>query len=250
MTDTERTELDRMMADPRVQAKEAEIRDTPETDFDDPARGEFHRRYYAAKLDMAGPVEDRKPILTLILGIPASGKTKWLRPQIEAASPGAVVIDADEAKAALPEHGRVPAAAIHPESGEMAKELSRRVVTGRHDMIVDQTGKNVENTVAFAKKMHDIGYDIRVAHITVDPVEAARRSLNRAFEPGEEGRYVSPDYIIRQVGNRGDVAYERIKAAVPLKGAISYDNNVPKGSRPRLRERSGDWAGHAWREGP
>jgi GNAT superfamily N-acetyltransferase/predicted ABC-type ATPase len=238
--------LDEIALDPRVIALRAIISDTSKvTRYEDPDRDAIHQRYYAEQLGKATPVES--PTLTVILGPPASGKTTALRPRIEAANPNSVILDADVAKSYLPEHGKLPAALLHPESSTMVDTLSAKALDGSYNIIMDRTGNNITGTVNLLKMAKQLGYTLRVAHMDVNPLDAAKRAIHRAFTPGSEGRYVDPEYIIKSVDSRGNVTYEELKKAGMLTSWVSYDNNVPLGAAPKLRDKGGDWSGYDWR---
>lgn len=52
----------------------------------------------------------------------------------------------------------------------------------------------------------------------------------------ETGRFVDPSYIINDVDSKPDATYEALKSTGLLRKWESYDNDVPRGAKPRLRD--------------
>ncbi len=244
----EKSFLDEVSKMPQVQEQRAKLKSTVPTDFNAPGRSKYHDAFYQEVFKGKRPApEGTKPELTILLGGPGTGKTGILRPTITKANPHAVVLDADHAKSFLPEHNQgASAGTLHPESGHMIDTAFEKAVDGNYSLVIDRTGRSVGPTEQLVRNAKSAGYQIRVAHITVDPVEAAKRALGRAFLPGHEGRYVDPEYIVGSVGNRADQSYKAVKKTGHLKSWISFDNNGLPGSKPKLLDKGGDWKGYEW----
>lgn len=195
-----------------------------------PEREEVHLNIVRGMLNPNARVpEGQKPRMVMLLGIPASGKSKVLRPGI---SGEFTTIDADAVKAKLPEYDGKNAGALHKESGHVAEDiLLSAALLDRHNILLDWTGKNTEKTLHRVKAFVKLGYDVEVHHVTIPPAEAASRALGR-FKT--DGRFVDPEYIIKDVGRRPDETYKALKNSGLLKKWRSFDNDVPKGSPPIL----------------
>ncbi len=95
-------------------------------------------------------------------------------------------------------------------------------------------------------------YTIDLYHAEVLPVTSMRRVWARYLRGG---RYVPPEYALLNVREHPSVTYDRLKemkdpAGRPmLRRWVSYDNDVPKGTQARIRDKGGNWRGQE-REAP
>ncbi|HTM22686.1 MAG TPA: zeta toxin family protein, partial [Kofleriaceae bacterium] len=167
-----------------------------------PERAALHKEY-AAKVVENVP-RTSEPTVYMTGGGPASGKTTGLLENPGAGIPGkgkAAHIDADGAKADLPEYRRGVAAGdrgaaahVHEESSYMAKTAIRNALESGHDVVFDSVGDNG------IRKLEEKVNDMRAAgakrivanYATTDVDEAIRRSDARAEQTG---RFVPHDVI-------------------------------------------------------
>lgn len=237
--------LKKLDSDPKVQEARRVIKETPQTVDQYKADGEYtpertmlHEKIVQESLNPSADVpKGGTPVATFVLGLPASGKSGALKPTIESLDK-ATVIDPDAVKAKLPEYDGKNAANVHVESGEIAEgPLLHAALKRNQNVVFDLVGKNQTKMLELAYLLKARGYAVDLRHVTIPPIEAAKRAMTR-FD--ETGRFVDPAYIIETVGNRSDATYEALKNSGVLRNWESYDNSGPIGSKPKLRERGGE----------
>lgn len=171
----------------------------------------------------------------IVLGLPASGKSKVLVNPLEEAY-GGRVIDSDIAKEYLPEFNRgKDADSVHQESSDIADKAFNRAMARGDNIVYPLVGKNA-NRIAndVLAPLRTAGYEVHLHFMELDPQEAARRAVQRWRETG---RFVDPDYVINNVGQSPRATYDTLKSRFDSYEA--YSNDVPFGERPRHLEQSG-----------
>ena len=162
---------------------------------------------------------------TFLIGPPASGKTQWLKPRVPMFG-RSVEIDVNLIKPQLPEYDPKLDPLCHDESSYIGGDLllRRAIEEGRH-MIIEMTGKNSQKVLEIAKGLKEKGYRLEVYHMSVTPLNAAKRAYAR-FMGG--GRFVDPTYVLDQVGSLPDATYDTLKNSGLIEKGASYDNNEQK----------------------
>lgn len=174
-----------------------------------PARAQMHERIIAKFFDHVPSVpKGQDPVAVITMGGMAAGKSTLVK-HLMGDAHDFVDVNPDKVKEELPEfqqgislgtHDGKPvaakdaAAAVHEESSDVAKELRKRSIAERKNMIIDRSGDDV-------KKMHDIirelkaqGYHVRLVMAHVPYEMAQKRAVSRA---NKEGRYVLEHVLAR-----------------------------------------------------
>lgn len=207
-----------------------------------PDRQKIHREFQAGILTPeTKAASGTRPQLVLLLGPPGSGKSYAGRPiakQMEQAFGGKFAeVDADAAKAALPEYRGWNAGQLHEESSHMVEGPSNKEfpdskpdgviyngMKGRHHMILDMTGANGSKMKMFADMAHKRGYDVHVVGVKFPSYRSMARAANRFLKNPfdmrshdakgkrqELGRYVPPGYAHKKVDGKPEVTYQELK---------------------------------------
>jgi predicted ABC-type ATPase len=213
----------------------------------DPARAALHQKIIAETL--AGHQPQAHPVATFMGGGPAAGKSHM--PGL--AEGDTVHIDPDKVKLRLPEYaqkGAEGAAYTHEESSLVAKQIEAQATARRYNMTLDGVGDSTfGNMSARVQRARDAGYHVKGRYITITTAEALARNKTRK---AEVGRWVPPSVL--------KVKYARVAQVFPklidggsFDEAELWNNNVPKGSPPKLigsKPAGGRWRvrdGAAWR---
>lgn len=178
----------------------------------------------------AQPPRDRKPVIHILGGGPASGKSTMLQRGGLTIEPGAVVINPDDIKEQLPEYeellkaGSKDAARFtHEESSGLAT-LALKVAEGRGlDIVLDGTGDgSIDNLKAKLDRARASGYTI-VAHYASNSLENARKGAQARYE--NTGRFV-PDEIVTETHAKVSQVFPQAIKAGMFDEAQLYDTNV------------------------
>jgi hypothetical protein len=165
----------------------------------------------------------------IVLGPPASGKTNIVDPLLK--DNQSRLIDSDEAKALLGDVNM--AGALHQESDAITTDQLLRAAKRGDNIVLPLVGKNPERVRAAAQALKDAGYDIHLHYNHLDPELTAGRAVSR-FQ--ETGRFVDPHYVFNEVGLKPKASYDILKKDELFETYKHYDNNVPRGEKPRLVE--------------
>ena len=168
-----------------------------------------------------------KPKAAILLGLPASGKTKVLRDKV----PGEwTVVDADAIKERLPEYKGGNAGIVHKERGHVAETmLIPQAKAARQNLMFDATGKNADKMLHMVKELKREGYDVSVYHVDLPCEKAAARAYAR-FK--ESGRFVDPELIIREFDSKPGKTYLVLRDSGLLEHTESWNNDVERGAKP------------------
>jgi predicted ABC-type ATPase len=200
-----------------------------------PEREELHKKILGHFLDKVPSVpKDKKPIVIMTMGIPASGKSQLVR---GVKTDQFVKVDADAIKEMIPEYqdkvkkgDRNAANYVHDESGTLASRLRDMAREQRKNVVYDGTGKYVGSYLHRIEQFQKDGYHVQV----LMPHLSAETAIERADQRGKEGgRWVSSD-IIRS--NAHAVPYNFEELARAADSAMLFDT---EGDKPRLV-----WAKH------
>jgi len=162
---------------------------------------------------------DRKAVI--ILGPPAAGKSTFANPI--ARKLGAAIIDADEAKKALPEYqGGIGANAVHEESSVIAGALEEYATALGTNIVLPKVGGNPDSIRRLIERLKDRGYEVDLMDMQVSYQNARNRMFGRFID---KGRLVPPDYL-RAVGDNPSKTYDILKKEGAADGYTRVDNNV------------------------
>lgn len=174
----------------------------------------------------------------LVIGPPAAGKSTALADPL-AREHGSLIIDSDMAKEVLPEFGGGSGAGVvHEESAIMTESwggLFHKAVASGANFVHPIVGKNPEKIRKLRDDLNAAGYEVHL-HLNEVPKEVStQRAIERFY--GKSKRFVDPDYVYNDVGDKPSHAYEDLKK---LGGFHSYEkvsNNVKYGEKPIVIER-------------
>jgi predicted ABC-type ATPase len=194
-----------------------------------PERKALHDEIIEKALSKAKPPpKDRKPVATISMGGPASGKTSLL--EKIGAGAGAVEINSDTVKEQLPEYRqmidegyRTAASACQHESHGVMVALQQRALSEMRDVVIDRTGADKDDFVNQALELRDKGYEVRLVMTHVEPQEALERVERRGKETG---RFVDPR-LVRSIYQRVPSNFAAVAAACD--SAVLIDNSDYRG---------------------
>jgi predicted ABC-type ATPase len=168
----------------------------------------------------------------IVLGAPASGKANIVDPLV--AEHSARLLDSDEAKGMLGDVNN--ANALHEESDQITVAELIKAIKNGDNIVYPLVGKNTEKIRDIARTLKEQGYDVNLHYNHLDPELAGQRAISR-FQ--ETGRFVDPHYVMHEVGLKPKATYDIIKGDESFTTHQHYDNNVPRGEKPRLVEAGG-----------
>jgi predicted kinase len=170
---------------------------------------------------------------SIILGPPASGKSGFANPIAQ--RNGAAVIDADEAKAVLPEFdGGIGANAVHRESSELAARMRETAIENGDNIVLPKTGAKREQIELIMDELAAEGYTVDLVLVNVHGDEAYRRMIQRFIS---SGRLVHPAYV-RGMGLKPLDTFNKMKSKARRYAEI--DNNGPFSAEKPLLQVSAD----------
>jgi hypothetical protein len=187
------------------------------------------------KNDMIGKgskTKDRK--IVIVFGIVGSGKTtQFVNPLRDE---GYVVIDSDIAKRSLPEYFYgIGASSTNEESNLISNSALKECINNGDNIVLAIVGKNLEKVKGFIDNFtiyNKNPYEVTINCMVLDIEKAVRRSIQRWHEGGN---YCSEEYI-RGVGLTPEQNYDILKSYKGVSVYEKYDNNVPKGTKPKKIE--------------
>lgn len=160
---------------------------------------------------------------TIVLGLPASGKSTLADPIVKAK--GALEIDPDLAKAQLPEYQNgIGAFATHEESSAITRDVMAEGLANG-DNIVWARVDSPEKTVQDIKNLKRLGYKVHVQMLDVEPEVAEQSAIDRYLT---KGRYVSP-LVVREYGTKPKESYLAAKNSGLADSAEMYRRGYSRG---------------------
>ena len=191
----------------------------------------------------------KERIATIILGLPASGKSSIADPLKTQYS--SFEIDADIFKDYIPEYRKNAAAVsqVHEESSDLTKEFQKRVMAEGYNMVIPKVGGNKEKMAKIIGQLKEAGYTVNLTLAQLPIDKALERDMGRYVHGKEkkakalaegrtdykEARLVNPSLIVPDEG-LPIATYEYCKKLCNAYGAWSTD--VPRGAKPKLIEKS------------
>ena len=167
----------------------------------------------------------------ILLGPPAAGKST--QANFIARKLGAAIIDADDAKKALPEYqGGLGAAAVHEESSALAKLVKDLITDEGSNVVIPKVGGNEASIAKAIDRLKGKGYTVTLGHMDVTPQNAMTRMLKRFID---SGRLISPGYV-RSIGTKPNATYASLKQQGKADGYAQIDNNQKLGESPTIKE--------------
>jgi len=159
-----------------------------------------------------------------------------------------VAINADDAKAFLPEYAGWNAGQLHEESSEMIEGdngLYTKALAGQHHMILDVTGANGDKVNKWASALGKHGYEVHAIYVDYPAHKSAGRCVSRFLnnpfgangEHHEPGRLVPPWYAYEGVDHKPDLTYTQLKENSAVHSWQRISTDVPKGAKPIMLDR-------------
>lgn len=181
-----------------------------------------------AAVRRATPAAGQRPQVTVLGGRGGSGKTFLTQGKGAPVDINrAIVLNADDIKALLPEWDGWNAALLHQETSELFETLQNIARQRRINIVLDVTLGNPGKISRNLDIYQALGYDIEGHYMHLPRQIAAQRAINRAT--GANPRYVPPQIILDSVANEAG-----FQALIPRFQAWSmWDNQVPRGATPR-----------------
>ena len=235
----------------RGQTKSGHVEDWSKEKFTDaagkynPQRAALHAEIVSKLLDpkSIAPAGQR-PKALLTLGPPGAGKTTSVDREAARLGVRFTNINSDDVKGMLPEYRGWNGGALHAESNDIALgDLLGQAITGRHNIVYDSTGTNLEKMKTVVDSLTKQGYDVHLLNVTIPNEKAAERAWarfnNNPFSKDaskEPGRFVPLDFV-QYVDHKPGGTYDKLKANPNIKGWSSVNNDVPYGTPPKELER-------------
>lgn len=142
--------------------------------------------------------EGEQPTVIFTGGFPGSGKSSMLsNPEYEDRLNDFVIVDADKIKEPLARadgHSEIGwrAQSYVYESADVAESVIRAAVTGRKNVVFDQTMKREGYTERIMDQFQKRGYRVEIAYADLPMEKAIERSVFRYLRGG---RFVDPAYV-------------------------------------------------------
>lgn len=154
--------------------------------------------------------EHERPKALIMGGGAASGKSTAIAAGFVDAPEGAVTINPDEFKVALPEssgpssdgkqgngladkYGPAWAAITHEESSHLGKRLTTAAIERRNNILIDKTSSDGPKAVKEIKRLQNEGYDVEVAYVTTEVDQAVSNAMSRQAKTGR----AVPETVLR-----------------------------------------------------
>ncbi|MCX8133162.1 MAG: zeta toxin family protein [Roseococcus sp.] len=168
--------------------------------------------------------------LWLVIGPPAAGKSTVAEPL--ARRVGALVVDADDVKAKIPEfQGGIGANAVHGESSAIADQMLADAMARGDNIVQPLVGRSRAGLAERIAAAQSLGYSVHLISVELPADQIIRRAVERFRS---EGRYVPLRYIVEEVGDRPAANAQALKGEAD--SYARYSTDVPRGAPPRFLE--------------
>lgn len=183
----------------------------------------------------------KHPVVTLMMGAPASGKGSVRKSIQDTYDFGDVVIDPDNIKMIdlkddwdtySKANSEEAANNLHIESSHLSKEIQEALINKKANFTLDKTFCEYEKIEKTINTFTENGYKVNIIYVSL-PKEVA---YERMLERGERtGRYIPKDTF----NNKHDSiveTFDKIQKEYggKLNNIYKYDNNVKEGEKPKL----------------
>lgn len=181
------------------------------------------------------------PVVTLMMGAPASGKGSIRKSIKNTYNFGDITIDPDDIKmvdlkkdwdAYFKVNPKKAANYIHTESSYLGKEIQKALINKKANFTLDKTFCDYESLKDNINKFTKNGYKINIIYASLPKEVAHKRMLERGKRTG---RYI-PEGIFN---NKHDSIVETFNQLQKeyggkLNNIYKYDTNVKEGEKPKL----------------
>jgi predicted kinase len=140
------------------------------------------------------------PKCTILVGVPASGKSTWITNNIRDISPYAVIISTDDIIQELADSYNLTYNEVFKETIRFAEMVMNKNIEwaaeDADDMIVDRTNMTVKSRKQYIDKLCDYGYEFECVVFPVPDTEEWSRRLN-----SRPGKNIPQEAIDRMVNS-------------------------------------------------
>jgi predicted ABC-type ATPase len=178
------------------------------------------------RIKEATPLDDQ-PSFTILGGRAGSGKS-WFKGKVYDPLK-AIVLDADDIKAELPEYEGWNAYEVHEESGEIFDLITDIAKSLRLNIVHDATMKTPDKAIRLVEHFKGIGYKVDAFYMYLPRQLAAKRAISR-FLGTVAGRYVPVEVILANTLN--ETSFDGVRPSTEY--WQFRDNNVPQQHDPTL----------------
>jgi hypothetical protein len=185
------------------------------------------------------PVKDK--VLHLVIGPPGAGKSSVIVEPL-AVRYGAMVVDPDHIKPLIPGYELGNAHdAVHEASSEVTAELLLQAIDAGDNIVYPLVGKTLDKLKTLINVAKDKGYQVGLHLVEIPPDEAVRRAFARSLTTDARGinQYVPVNFPL-QVGSKPVKNFYQLIEEGLVDEFSHFDNNVPRGSAPRVIMKSPD----------
>ena len=200
----------------------------------------YKRGSYSSEThDYTGEIaHDRR--IDIVVGAPGAGKSSVLVNPLSEQHKSRV-IDSDDAKAELPEYNKGKGAdSVHREGSGIRNRLLDRAIDNGENIVWPTVGDKLNKLLTDIQNFKNVGYSVYLHLNELSAGKATGRALGRYLS---EGRFIDPEVVLN-VGNKPTQNYEYIRQQEGLiDGYSHYSNDVPRGEKPILIERSAETRG-------
>ena len=184
------------------------------------------------KAKYTGPVRQGKR-LDIVMGTPASGKSSALANYVSRMF-GSRILDSDMAKEPLEGYNDgLTSGYVHEESRLIWKGAIAEAIANGDNTLLPVVGHSYKSVRKNIDQFKSAGYEVHVHYVQLDDAKTIGRAMNRMLE---DGRYISPDYLILANGEKISGVYEQLKEEGVINGYSKWDNDVKRGDHPILLE--------------
>jgi len=199
------------------------------------SKQELHKQI-ANKLYGKG-AKNKSKRLDLIMGIPASGKTKKFVEPLQKKH-GSLTIDCDAVKELLPDNKTDKA--IHEDSSYIAEQLILgEALKNGDNVVLTKIGKTKSKLEDLIKRCAKHKYETHLHFVEIPTSVAVERAEHR-YKSGKHD-YTDPKYITDDVDGKPLKNYNEIKNMPEITSYGKYNNNVKEEENPILLEASDNY---------